>query len=106
MLSPNSALAEDTQSLSFTVTVQDDPCPIDLPGDVNGNGSVTSADVIYLVGYILKSADPPRPCTANGDVNCDGKVSVGDIFYLINYYFKGGPPPCDICNASPLECVP
>jgi hypothetical protein len=82
-----------------------DACAIDIPGDVNVSGSVTSSDIIKLVGYVFKGAAPPEPCAANGDVNCDGSVTAADIIYLVNFVFKGGMPPCDICNQSPMSCV-
>jgi len=81
-------------------------CPITLDGDVNDNGSVTSADVIALVNYVFKGGDEPLPCVANGDVNCNGSVTSADIIYEVNYVFKGGDPPCDICNLSSMECIP
>jgi len=77
-------------------------CLIGLPGDVNVNGSVTSADVINLVGYIFKGGEPPVPCIASGDVNCSGTLTSADIIRLIGYIFKSGEPPCDICHGSPL----
>ena len=81
-------------------------CLIDVAGDVNLSGALTSADVIFLVGYVFKSGNAPLPCAANGDVNCDGGVSASDILYLVKHTFGGGQPPCDICNFSELECVP
>ena len=79
-------------------------CLITLPGDVNVTGSVTSADIIYLVGFVFKGGVAPLPCEANGDVNCSGSVTSADIIYLVGFVFKGGTPPCDICTESPLPC--
>jgi hypothetical protein len=73
-------------------------CPITLTGDVNVNGSLTSADIIWLVGYIFKSGAAPLPVAEAGDVNCDSVVNSGDIIYLVNHIFKGGPAPCDACS--------
>jgi hypothetical protein len=64
--------------------------------DVNGDGPVTSADIIWLVNYVFKGGTEPVPCPAAGDVNCDGLVTSADIIYLVNYVFKGGPPPCNV----------
>jgi hypothetical protein len=79
-------------------------CPITLTGDVNSNGSITSADIIYLVGYVFKGGPPPQagggPCVAAGDVNCNGSVTSADIIYLVGYVFKGGPAPCDACTSA------
>ena len=50
-------------------------CLIEIPGDVNSSGSITSSDAITMVGYVFKGGPPPEPCEANGDVNCDGAAS-------------------------------
>jgi hypothetical protein len=62
-------------------------------GDVNGDGSITAADVIYSVNYAFKGGPPPVPFAEAGDVNCDGAVTAADIIFLVNYIFKGGPVP-------------
>jgi len=81
-------------------------CAIEVDGDVNINGSVTSSDVIVLVNYVFKGGNDPDPCTANGDVNCNGTVTSSDIIYEVNYVFKSGPAPCDICyDVNAMECV-
>lgn len=85
-----------------------DPCPT-WPGtlntgDVNTSGSITSADVIFLVNYVFKSGLEPLPVVQSGDVNCSGSpsspgITSADIIYLVNYVFKGGPAPCTRCPA-------
>lgn len=80
-------------------------CVIETSGDVNVSGAVSSADIIYCVGYVFKSGPEPLPHVSNGDVNCDGQITAGDIIYLVGHVFKGGFGPCDICNFSPL-CLP
>jgi streptogramin lyase len=61
-----------------------------VPGDANGDGSVTVGDVFYLINNLF--AGGPAPI-GSGDANGDGSVTVGDVFYLINYLFAGGPAP-------------
>ena len=81
-------------------------CAISLPGDVNESGSITSADIIYLVGYTFKGGPEPLPCAANGDVNCSGEVTSSDIIFMVNYVFKGGPVPCDMCcDPGAMACT-
>jgi streptogramin lyase len=63
---------------------------ISTPGDVNGDGQVTVADVFYLINDLF--AGGPAPI-GSGDTNGDGLVTVSDVFYLINYLFAGGPAP-------------
>jgi hypothetical protein len=74
------------------------PCPVIMTGDVNLSGTLTSADIIYLVNYVFKSGPPPLPCAAAGDVNCSGTITSADIIYLVNHVFKSGPPHCDVCR--------
>jgi hypothetical protein len=61
-------------------------------GDVNGDGTLTVLDVMYLVSYLFKNGPTPAPLET-GLVNCDGKVNIADAVYLICYLFKGGPKP-------------
>jgi len=75
---------------------------IEMNGDANANGSITSADIIYLVGYVFKGGAAPLPLDAAGDVNCTGDVTSADIIYLVGYVFKGGPEPCDVCQTIGL----
>jgi hypothetical protein len=62
-------------------------------GDVNVDGVVDIADVVYLLNYFFLFGPPPVPIEA-GDVNLDGTVNGADVIYLVNYLFIGGPPPC------------
>jgi hypothetical protein len=61
-------------------------------GDANGDGSVTSSDVVYLLTYLYRGGPPPDPLAA-GDANQDGQINGSDVVYLINYLFHDGPPP-------------
>lgn len=74
---------------------------ITMTGDVNNNGSITSADIIYLVNYVFKGGSAPIPCAAVGDVNCDGAITSSDIIFAVNFVFKSGPPMCDVCASAP-----
>jgi non-lysosomal glucosylceramidase len=62
-------------------------------GDANGDGSVNTCDIIYLLNYLFRQGPPPDPLEA-GDANCDGSMDSADVIYLINYLFQNGPPPC------------
>lgn len=64
-----------------------------IAGDINGDGVVDIADVVYIANYILKSGPAPKPFWA-GDVNCDTWINLSDPIYLANYILKSGPPPC------------
>jgi hypothetical protein len=69
-----------------------DWCWPSIYGDVNGDGVINSADVVYLINYLFKGGPEPSPLET-GDVNCDGTINSADVVYLINYLFKGGPTP-------------
>jgi len=72
-------------------------CPIDLMGDVDTSGSVSSADIIYMVNAVFKAGPAPLPIPEAGDVNCSSSVSSADVIALVNFVFKGGAAPCDAC---------
>ncbi len=67
-----------------------------LPGDVNDDGRVTVADVVFLINYLFKNGPSPK-ILESADVNLDGNVSVSDVIYLISYLFKNGPCPLPAC---------
>ena len=56
---------------------QEGPQPV--PGDVNGDGEVTVADINVVIDMILAGAQ-----SSAGDVNHDGEVTIADINTLID----------------------
>ncbi|MBP5561510.1 MAG: family 10 glycosylhydrolase [Muribaculaceae bacterium] len=54
--------------------------PVTVPGDVNGDGIVSGADVTALYNYLLDG----RAVAGNPDVNGDGVVSGADVTALYN----------------------
>jgi len=80
-------------------------CPGEIGGDVDANGSINSADIIFAVNYIWKSGPPPTPCIAYADIDCSGSVTSADVIGLVAYVFRSGQEPCLWCR-SPLmvEC--
>ena len=57
-------------------------------GDVNGNGSVTIADVSALIDYLL-SKDETSIVKDAADCNLDGSVGISDVSTLIDYLLSG-----------------
>lgn len=91
------ALAED-----FDFQAQDhDSCIVNMTGDVNMSGTITSSDILCVVIHVFLGPCQPEPCPNAGDVNCTGTVTSADVIYLVNHVFKGGPEPCDVCENSP-----
>jgi hypothetical protein len=70
-----------------------------VPGDVDEDMNVTSADAIYLVNCVFKGGPHPQPFFECGDADCSGAITSADIIGLVDYVFKGGSAPCDVCAA-------
>ena len=64
--------------------VFDNPNP-ETPGDVNGDGDLTIADVTTLIGMVLNNLE----VTSANDVNGDGILSIADVTILISRVLKG-----------------
>jgi hypothetical protein len=73
------------------------PGQVTETGDVNRDGSITAADIIWMVSYTFSGGFAPLPCEGTGDVNCNGVVNSADVIALVNYVFKGGKRPCNVC---------
>jgi len=52
-----------------------------IPGDVNGDGVVTSVDITALYNYLLNSDDSSL---VNGDQDGDGKITAVDVTIIYN----------------------
>jgi hypothetical protein len=65
-------------------------------GDANGNGTVTEADVVYLINYLYRNGPLPEIPSA-GDANGDCTVSTGDVVCLLSYLYRRGDPPLRGC---------
>lgn len=63
-----------------------------IRGDVNGDGVIDIADIVYLLNYLFFGGPEPAPLWV-GDADCDGLVDIDDIVYLLNYLFISGPSP-------------
>ncbi len=62
-------------------------------GDVNNNGKIDLADIIYLAQFISGNGSGPYPFLHCGDVDADGTINMQDVSYLKDYYFNFGPCP-------------
>ena len=50
--------------------------PPSVPGDVNGDGTVTSSDITALYNWLLSNDDS---AIVNGDQNGDGDITSADV---------------------------
>ena len=66
--------------------------PLNYRGDVNQDGLINSADLVFLIDYLFKGGPTPDPLS-EADVNCDEVINSADVVFLINYLFKNGPVP-------------
>lgn len=64
-----------------------------LRGDIDNNGVIDIADLVYFVEYSFNDGPPP-PSIDNADVDCSGEIDIGDIIYMVEFMFDDGPAPC------------
>ena len=98
VLSANMSKLSASEQLLSMPAQSLDTCLVELTGDVNLSGTITSGDIIYVVNWVFLRGPRPLPCSAAGDVSCSGMVSSTDVIVLVNYVFKSGMPPCDVCS--------
>ena len=55
--------------------------------DLDGNGSISIADVTHLIRFIFLGGDAPIPGINNADANCDERVNISDVTSLISFIF-------------------
>lgn len=60
----------------YTVTMA-----VAVPGDVNGDGEVTAADITALYSYLLNN---DSTSLVNGDQNGDGNITSSDVTFVYN----------------------
>ena len=58
------------------------------PGDLNGDGSVTAEDAVYLLYHTLFGAER-YPVAGSCDFDKDGAVTAGDAVYLLYHTLFG-----------------
>ena len=78
----------DPGHVGFVIPLKLEIVPIEI-GDVNADGAVNAADLIYLVQAIFHGA--PEPPAWVADFNCDFSMTVADVVAMVNYIFKGAP---------------
>ena len=72
----------DADNLTFSIEVIEQQ-PLVNPGDVNGDGQLSIADVTMLIDYLLGSV-PASFNDVNADVNNDSGITIADVTMLID----------------------
>lgn len=70
---------------SFTIKVGEGGSTV-VPGDVNGDGEVTAADITMLYNVLLND---DYTGVVNGDQNGDGSITAGDVTAVYNILLGG-----------------
>ena len=68
----------NANNLTLTVLPVGNP---GIPGDVNGDGDVTSVDITCLYNFLLNGDDSSL---VNGDQNGDGEITANDVTFVYN----------------------
>ena len=74
-------LGETSTEVCGAVDLHPDAVAAAVPGDVNGDGFVTSIDVTVLYNYLLNDDDSH---IVNGDVDGDGAITSADVTVVYN----------------------
>ncbi|MDD4052782.1 MAG: dockerin type I repeat-containing protein, partial [candidate division Zixibacteria bacterium] len=77
-----------------SVLVLNDCTPDYTAGDVNDDGMVNVADLVYLAAFLFTNGPQPPLGLAPADINCDQAVDLADVVYLYRYIFLAGSAPC------------
>lgn len=73
---------------------------VTCPGDCDGDGAVTVAEVVTVVNVALGEL-PLAACPA-ADVTGDGTVGIGEIVAAVQAALSGCPEPPELCPAIPI----
>ncbi len=74
-------LGETSTEVAGAIDLHPDAVAEAEPGDVNGDGNVTAADVTALYNYMLNS---DSSAVVNGDQNGDGSITSADVTAVYN----------------------
>lgn len=59
-----------------------------IPGDVNGNGTVTIQDVLDIQKYLSRLITFNDDAQLAADINCDGSITIEDVLEIQEYLAK------------------
>ncbi len=96
-------LLSDIKNGLFVVELSEpDSCLIQMPGDANGDGSITTLDVSFLMDFLQSIGPAPVPL-ANGDFNGDCIIDAEDVGAIEIFLFGGAIPVNCTCLEPTVE---
>ena len=66
------------------VTTTSEVEPVEVKGDIDGNGAVTATDVVKLMQAMIGKISLTSQQTSRADIDGDGKISIVDLIRLKN----------------------
>lgn len=69
-------------------------------GDMDGSGSITISDGVFLIAWIFGAGRAPFP-VRSADYDCSGAPNLSDVVALIAWIFGEGAGPCETCSPEP-----
>ena len=90
LFAADSNIQSDTE-WDYTLSVNQELC-FNLRGDLDHNGIVDIADLVYFIDYIFKGG-VESVCYEESNVNAVKPVDILDLTYLIEYLYLNGPMP-------------
>lgn len=76
------------------------PSPTPIPefarGDANCDGTVDSADALFVLRYVA-GIDESKCLAATAEVNCDGIITIADAVEILRAAVHGGGEPAALC---------
>ncbi|TYQ15315.1 UNVERIFIED_CONTAM: endo-1,4-beta-xylanase [Acetivibrio alkalicellulosi] len=69
----------------FTFSAGGGTTPVEIMGDLNGDGKVDSSDYVLLRRHILGVTSLPGSVLSNADVNSDGNIDSTDVILMRRY---------------------
>lgn len=89
-----SLLIELNTPTGMFVVSQGQSVQVDGNFDINSDGSLDIADLVYLVQFMFANGPPPQPGLSNADLNCDRQNDISDLITMIQFMFNDGTLPC------------
>ena len=61
-----------------------------LPGDVDGDGTLNTADLLQIIDFATGEKTPSAQESVCADLNGDGKINILDVLFCLIRLVRGG----------------